>query len=146
MPFMKDPMTLRCNTHFWPWLVRPRGGRKVHNIIFPPDITENGHYCWEMRALLGWNVLVQNWNEPLPCPLWRLTYHSKNYWKLSLVFPCWRRTKDILSKEVGFIHSVAKVYAVLPFYDVKCLCSGGREWGREESHSHYHFNIWFLWY
>ena len=23
------------------------------------------------------------------------------------------------------LHSVAKVYAVLPFYDVKCLCSGG---------------------
>ena len=34
------------------------------------------------------------------------------------------------------LHCVAKVYAVLPFYDVKCLCSGGREWGREESHSH----------
>ena len=27
----------------------------------------------------------------------------------------------------SFLHSVAKVYAVLPFYDVKCLCSGGRE-------------------
>ena len=26
-----------------------------------------------------------------------------------------------------YIHSVAKVYAVLPFYDVKCLCSGGQE-------------------
>ena len=25
------------------------------------------------------------------------------------------------------IHSVAKVYAVLPFYDVKCLSSGGRK-------------------
>ena len=25
------------------------------------------------------------------------------------------------------IHSVAKVYAVFPFYDVKCLCSGGWE-------------------
>ena len=25
------------------------------------------------------------------------------------------------------VHCVAKVYAVLPFYDVKCLCSGGRE-------------------
>ena len=25
------------------------------------------------------------------------------------------------------VHSVAKVYAVLPFYDVKCLCSGGQE-------------------
>ena len=25
------------------------------------------------------------------------------------------------------VHSVEKVYAVLPFYDVKCLCSGGRE-------------------
>ena len=24
------------------------------------------------------------------------------------------------------LHSVAKVYAVLPFYNVKCLCSGGR--------------------
>ena len=44
-----------------------------------------------------------------------------------------------------YLHSVAKLYAVLPFYDVKCLCSGGREWGREESHSHSHFNIWFLW-
>ena len=44
------------------------------------------------------------------------------------------------------IHCVAKVYAVLPFYDVKCLCSGGREWGRGERHSHKHFNIWFLWY
>ena len=33
-------------------------------------------------------------------------------------------------------HCVANVYAVLPFYNVKCLCSGGREWGREESHSH----------
>ena len=38
--------------------------------------------------------------------------------------------------EYNRIHCVAKVYAVLPFYDVKCLCSGGREWGREESHSH----------
>ena len=26
-----------------------------------------------------------------------------------------------------FLHSVSYVYAVLPFYDVKCLCSGGRE-------------------
>ena len=34
------------------------------------------------------------------------------------------------------LHCVAKVYAVLPFYDVKCLCSGGLEWGRKESHSH----------
>ena len=25
------------------------------------------------------------------------------------------------------IHCVANVYAVLPFYNVKCLCSGGRE-------------------
>ena len=25
------------------------------------------------------------------------------------------------------IHCVAKVYAVLPFYDVKCQCSGRRE-------------------
>ena len=31
-----------------------------------------------------------------------------------------------------YIHSVAKVYAVFPFYDVKCLCSeGGNEGGRE---------------
>ena len=25
------------------------------------------------------------------------------------------------------VHSVSYVYAVLPFYDVKCLCSGGQE-------------------
>ena len=27
----------------------------------------------------------------------------------------------------SYIHCVAKVHEVLPFYDVKCLCSGGRE-------------------
>ena len=32
------------------------------------------------------------------------------------------------------LHSVANVYAVLPFYNVKCPFSGGQEWGREESH------------
>ena len=37
---MKDPMALRCNTLFWPWLVRLRTGRKVHNIIFPPNIAD----------------------------------------------------------------------------------------------------------
>ena len=31
---------------------------------------------------------------------------------------------DLLTPQ---LHCVAKVYAVLPFYDVKCLCSGGRE-------------------
>ena len=33
-------------------------------------------------------------------------------------------TKNFVPKEV---HSVSYVYAVLPFYDVKCLCSRGRE-------------------
>ena len=55
------------------------------------------------------------------------------------------RSRFLLKTQV-YIHRVAKVYSVLPFYDVKCLCSGGWEWGREESHSHKHFNIWFLWY
>ena len=34
------------------------------------------------------------------------------------------------------VHSVSYVYAVLPFYDVKCLCSRGRKREWEESHSH----------
>ena len=34
------------------------------------------------------------------------------------------------------IHSVSYYYAVLPFYDVKCLCFRGSELGREGSHSH----------
>ena len=29
--------------------------------------------------------------------------------------------------EIVHIHSVAKVNADFPFYDVKCLCSGGQE-------------------
>ena len=33
-----------------------------------------------------------------------------------------------------YVHSVSYVYEVLPFYDIKCLCSGGQEWGREDSH------------
>ena len=35
-----------------------------------------------------------------------------------------------------YVHSVSYVYAVLPFYDEKCLCSRGRELGRDDSHSH----------
>ena len=50
-------------------------------------------------------------------------------------FVC-RHSKSIWNYFCWYIHCVAKVYAVLPFYDVKCLCSGGWEWGREESHSH----------
>ena len=34
--------------------------------------------------------------------------------------------KKIKKKDIG-IHCVANVYAVLPFYNVICLCSGGRE-------------------
>ena len=32
-----------------------------------------------------------------------------------------------LYNKIFKLHSVAKVYAVFPFYDVKCLCSGGQE-------------------
>ena len=39
--------------------------------------------------------------------------------------------KSIKKMQYRIVHSVSYVYAVLPFYDVKCLCSGGREWGRE---------------
>ena len=51
---------------------------------------------------------------------------------------CTDRSIQIHKKQASFLHlhSVAKVYAVFPFFDVKCLCFGGREWGREESHSH----------
>ena len=28
-------------------------------------------------------------------------------------------------RKIHILHSVANVYAVLPFYNVKCLCSGG---------------------
>ena len=36
-------------------------------------------------------------------------------------------TGCLIMKSKIYIHSVAKVYAVFPFYDVKCLCSGGRD-------------------
>ena len=50
----------------------------------------------------------------------------------------WPLVDECLTNEkvVHSIHSVSYVYAVLPFNDVKCLCSRGREWEREESHSH----------
>ena len=41
------------------------------------------------------------------------------------VFSTIYHREGILGKqfEINLIHCVAKVYAVLPFYDVKCLCS-----------------------
>ena len=35
-----------------------------------------------------------------------------------------------------YVHCVAYFYTVWPVYEVKCLCSRGREWRREGSHSH----------
>ena len=32
-----------------------------------------------------------------------------------------------LPPDLNLVHSVSYYYAVLPFYDVKCLCYGGRE-------------------
>ena len=31
-----------------------------------------------------------------------------------------------------------------PIYEVKCLCSRGKEWGREGCHSHQLFNFWLM--
>ena len=60
------------------------------------------------------------------------------YFVIFLLLLSMTKTACVLFKVIHpkYVHCVAKVYAVLPFYDVKCLCSGGREWGREKSHSH----------
>ena len=34
---------------------------------------------------------------------------------------------DLATDKYYIVHSVAKVYAFFPFYDVKCLCSRGWE-------------------
>ena len=39
----------------------------------------------------------------------------------------WVKVLLLNTKPNNDIHSVSYVYAVLPFYDVKCLYSGGRE-------------------
>ena len=50
----------------------------------------------------------------------RLALMKEGVWEL-------RMTSNVHAHQVQYIHSVAKVYAVFPFYDVKWLCSGGRE-------------------
>ena len=69
-------------------------------------------------------------------PCWFLVLHrSENSTKQKILCHSPLITFSYWSHYFMLMHSVAKVYAVLPFYDVKCLCSGGREWGREGSHS-----------
>ena len=61
------------------------------------------------------------------------------YLVLFLPLKCIRARLNYLDNSHSFashVHSVSYYYAVLPFYDVKCLCSRGRELGREGSHSH----------
>ena len=48
---------------------------------------------------------------------------------------------DTIQKKL-FIHSVAKVYAVLPFYDAKCIYSG-RAGMREGGNSHWTYCLYF---
>ena len=54
--------------------------------------------------------------------------NEKRKWDEKLIGPIFG---NVGQKKLAFcfqaLHSVAKVYAVLPFYDVKCLCSGGWE-------------------
>ena len=45
----------------------------------------------------------------------------------------------------GYTHC-QNVWHGWPVYEVKCLCSRGQEWGREDCHSHQLFSIWFLWH
>jgi hypothetical protein len=73
------------------------------------------------------------------CLLKLLIFYQNYYWKsdLGLTFPHFEFSRLYLD-----IHSVSYVYAVLPFYDVKCLCSWGREWGREGFLLYKYLVIW----
>ena len=53
---------------------------------------------------------------------------------------------DMILSSFDHLHWCHYIIATSQFLDLKWQSSRGREWGREGCHSHYGFNIWFLWY
>ena len=56
---------------------------------------------------------------------WVIESQSGTFLRLNCIVP--KKKGENTGTSDTYVHCVAKVYAVLPFYDVKYLCSGGRE-------------------
>ena len=92
--------------------------------------------------------------------MWTLTSLTQfcacfDYWHFKVLDICFSfRCKIVWLRNGSFAYPIMKRYYTRvgnvcpgwPIYGVKCLCSRGPEWKRVGSHSHKHFNIWFLWY
>ena len=127
----------------------------LNSFKFVTTIPRNSMVSWTFPRsgsdCFGWSTFGPVWfswllNHVINHSAWDKSQAEKKYYYYILCkFTKWQlfSFKMVLGKKRVNrcsndieVHSVAKVYAVLPFYDVKCLCSGGREWWREESHSH----------
>ena len=119
------------------WQLLIKGGFNGVSMICENNLIPNSQCVWVQTRRLSkqWNVTINHEKNTFckKCHLGFLLFISNEILKYLIL-----RNEDLRASWLRkkYIYSVAKVYAVLPFYDVKCLCSGGREWEREESHSH----------
>ena len=106
----------------WPW----SNNGEIHlTFVFNFKVWQKSRFHVRTLACIQTQAVVFS----LPQDIWPMMISTPlNDVNITIYHPFWYIPRQV--------HSVAKVYAVLPFYDVKYLCSGGREWGREESHSH----------
>ena len=130
-PINKGPFVISGGFQFIDtYLASRAGGIRVRGVIFALDN-------------LVFSILPKKqhkyFSNVCPC-IWNVV-------EFKLYVFCYQNCSDLLWEKIVLviekifeitttIHSVSYYYAVLPFYDVKCLCSRGRELGREGSHSH----------
>ena len=106
---------------------------------FTNDISKI-EFIWEKKIQTDFGVDVKKEEQSGPSPR---AFYWQVLQKYGKLLGLWQATtyghrgglfqvgyfRNLLYKQEKnkSLHSVSYVYAVLPFYDVKCLCSGGRE-------------------
>ena len=120
--------------------------QKVPKSDFQSEISMSGiiQLFWQKK----WQVSNKNRKQKLiwggsSIPTWNLVaifpfhyvWYYLNLWYLSYLFYK-KIDKFGMLIDTYNIHCVAFIFAVWPSYEIKCLCSSRRIWGREGSHSY----------
>ena len=109
---------LFCFVLFWRhWVIKQNNLVTGGSQSLPPLLSSPCHILY----INDTSKLPSSWPRVCACPAQLLVAHW--FWNLHISsFSLTKPTTFFSRYRAIYLHSVAKVYAVFPFYDVKCLC------------------------
>ena len=110
-------------------------------------LSRKKNFSTESAAWL--QILKRYLDSRIFCPTYKDCVSGAIFIRKSVISK-WIWTLSNFSKKffasLEHVHSCSFIIATSLFLQQKLQLSGGREWGREDCHSHQLFIIWFLWY